>query len=120
MRNGFAQADPIANPLLNVNPNLDKLVVEIQFINSINEREFIDKTPLYKGSQCRFSTTRSPKQVAVELKLNDPHVPVRDASLNINVKSDVKKLCKERKQQCIDLSFKNKKTNYLISRKLRN
>jgi hypothetical protein len=39
MRNGFSQVDPIANPLLIPNPNLD-------------EPEFIDKTPLDKGLLC--------------------------------------------------------------------
>ena len=55
-----------------------------------------------------------------ELKEKYPHVPVKDSSLNIYVKSVVKKLCKGRKQQCMDLSFKNKNVGHLISRKLRN
>jgi hypothetical protein len=120
MRNGFTQAGPTTNPLLIANPNSHKPMVESQIVNSINEPEFIDKTPLDKGSPCRFSPAISPEQVTSKLKGNDPHVPVNDASLNINVKSDVKKLCKERKQQCMDLSFKNKKVGHLISRKLRN
>jgi hypothetical protein len=120
MRNGFAQADPTTNPLLIANPNSDKPVVENQFVNSINGPEFTDKTPLDKGSPCRFSPARSPEQVTDELKGNDPLVPVNDASLNVNVKSDVKKLCKGTKQQCTDLGFKNKKVGRLISRKLRN
>jgi len=45
---------------------------------------------------------------------------VNDASLNINVKYDVKKLCKGRKQQCKDLNFKNRNVGHLISIKLRN
>jgi hypothetical protein len=116
MRNGFTQADPTTNPLLTTNPNLDKPVVENHFGNSINGPEFTDKTPLDKGSPCRFSPARSPEQVTDELKGNDPHVPVNDAS----VKSDVKKFGKGTKQQCTDLGFKNKKVGRLISRKLRN
>ena len=91
-------------------------MVKTQFVNSIHEPEFIDKTPLYKGSPCRFSPARSLEQVTAELKGNDPHVPVNDASLNVNVKSDDKKLCTGRKQQCTDLGFKNKKVDRLISR----
>jgi hypothetical protein len=120
IRNGFTQADATTNPLLIANPNSHRPVVEIQFINSIDGPEFIDKTPLDKGLPCRFSPARSPEQVIPELKEKYPHVPVNDASLNVNVKSDVKKLCKGRKQQCMDLSFKNKNVGRLISRKLRN
>ena len=47
-------------------------------------------------------------------------MPVNDDSLNIDFESDVRKLCKGRKQQCMDLSFKNKNVGHLISRKLRN
>jgi hypothetical protein len=54
MRNGFAQADPIANPLLIENPNSDKPLVEDQFVNSINGPKFTDKSPLYKGSCVGF------------------------------------------------------------------
>jgi hypothetical protein len=54
------------------------------------------------------------------LKVIDPLVPVIDASLNVMIKSDVKKPCKGTKQQCTDLWFKNKKAGHLISRKLRN
>jgi hypothetical protein len=116
MRNGFAHDDPTTNPLLAANPNLDKPVVENHFGNSINGLEFTDKTPLDKGSPCRFSPARSPEQVTDELKGNDPHVPVNGAS----VKSDVKKFSKRTKQQCTYLGFKNKKMGHLISRKLRN
>jgi hypothetical protein len=120
IRNGFTQTDTTTNPLLISNPNSDMPVVEIQFVNSIDGPTFIDKTPLDEGLQCRFSLARSPEQVTAELKGKYPHVPMNDASLNFNVKSDVKKLCKERKQQCTDLSFKNKNVGRLISRKLRN
>jgi hypothetical protein len=122
MRNGFAQADPTSNPLSNTSPNSDQPLVEIQFFNSINEPKFIDKTPLYKGSSCVFSPVpaRSTEQVTVELKGNDPHVPVNDASVNVNVKYDIKKHCTRRKQPCTDLGFKNKKVSRLIFRKLRN
>ena len=61
-----------------------------------------------KELPCRFSPGRSLEQVIAELKETDLHMPMNDASLNIDVKSDVKKLCKGRKQQCMDLSFKNK------------
>jgi hypothetical protein len=111
MRNGFAEDDPTTNPLLIPNPNSDEPVVKSQFVNSIDELEFIDKTPLDKGL-----LHRSPKQMTAKLKGNDPHVPVNDASVD----SDVKKCCKGRKQQCTDLGFKNKKVGHLISRKLRN
>jgi hypothetical protein len=114
MRNGFTQVDPTTNP------NSDKQVVENQFVNLINGPKFTDKTPLDKGSPHRFSPARSPEQATNELKGNDPCVPVNDDSLNVNVKSDVKKLCKGTKQQCTDLGFKNKKVGRLIYRKLRN
>jgi hypothetical protein len=116
MRNGFSQDDPITNPLLIANPNSDKPVVEDHLVNSINGPKFIDKTPLDKGSPCRFSPEISPEQVTDELKGNDPHVLVKNASVNF----DVKKFDKGTKQQCIDLGFKNKKAGCLISRKLRN
>jgi hypothetical protein len=94
MRNGFVQVDPIANPLLIANPNLDDPVVENHFSNSINRLEFTDKTPIDKGSPCRFLPAISPEQTTDELKGNDLCVPENDDSLNVNVKSDVKKLCK--------------------------
>jgi len=119
MRNGFIQADTISNSLSNTNPNSDQPVIEIQFVNSINEPKFIDKTTLYKRSPCRFSSAISPEQVTAELKGNDPHVPMNDDSVNVNVKYDIKKLCIGRKQPCIYLGFKNKKVDRLISRKLR-
>jgi hypothetical protein len=118
MRNGFAQADPTTNPLLIANHNSDKPVDENHFGNSINGPEFTDKSPLDKGSPCRFSPARFLEQVTDELKGNDPLVPVNDSSLNVNVKSDAKKLCKRTKQQCTNLGFKNKKVDRLISRKL--
>jgi hypothetical protein len=83
MRNGFTQDDPTTNPLLIPNPNSDEPVVKIQFVNSIDEPEFIDKTPLDKGL-----LHRSPEQVTVELEGNDPHVPVNDASVETNVKKE--------------------------------
>jgi hypothetical protein len=92
MRNGFAQVDPTTNS------NSDKKVVENQFVNLINGPNFTDKSPLDKGSPCRFSPARSPEQATNELKGNDPCVPMNDDSLNVNVKSDVKKLCKGIKQ----------------------
>jgi hypothetical protein len=55
MKTGFSQDDPIVNPLLTTNPNLDKPMVEDQFGNSINGLDFIDKTPLDKGLSCKFS-----------------------------------------------------------------
>ena len=120
MRNGFTHADATSNLLLIANPNSHRPMVESHLVNSIDGPEFIDKTPLDKGLPCRFSPARSPEQVTDELKGKYPHVPVNDASLNFNVKSNFKKLCKERKQQCMDLSFKNKNVGHLISRKLRN
>jgi hypothetical protein len=120
MRNGFTQADPTTNPLLTTNPNLDKLVVEDQFGNSMSGPEFTDKTPLVKGSPCKLSPARFLEKKTDELNGNDPLVLVDDASLNVIVKSDAKKLCKGTKPQCTDLAFKNKKAGRLISRKLRN
>ena len=120
MRNGFAQADPTTNPLLITNLKSDKPVVENQFVNSINGPQFTDKTPLDKGSSCKLSPARNLEQVTDELRGNDPHVPMDDARLNVNVNYDVKKLRKGTKQQCIDLGFNNKKVGRLISRKLRN
>jgi hypothetical protein len=120
MRNGFTQADLTTNPCLTENPSLDKLVVKDQFDISINEPEFTNKNPLAKGSPCKFSPAIFLEKENNELNGNDPLVPVNDASLNVIVKSDAKKLCKGTKPQCTDLGFKNKKAGHLISRKLRN
>jgi hypothetical protein len=95
MRNGFIQADTTANPLLIENPNLERPVVEIHFLDSINGPEFIDETPLDKGLPCRFSPGRSPEQVIFELKEKDDHVPVNDSSLKVDVKSIVKNIHEE-------------------------
>jgi hypothetical protein len=91
MMNVFAQADSTENP------NSDKPVVENQFVNSINGPKFTDKTSLDKGSSCRFSLAIFPEKVTDELRGNDPLVPVGDVILNVNVKSDSKKLCKGKK-----------------------
>jgi hypothetical protein len=95
-------------------------MVESQFINSIDRPEFIDETPLDKGLPCRFSPGRSLEQVIAELKEKDPHMPMNDSSLNVNVKSVAKNLRKGNKQQSTDLSFRNKNVGRLLSRKLRN
>jgi len=70
-------------------------VVEIHPVNSIDGPKFIDKTPLDEGLPCRFSPERSSKQVIPELNEKYFHVPMNDASLNVDVKSHVKKICKE-------------------------
>jgi hypothetical protein len=83
MRNCFIQNNPTTNPLLIVNPNLDKLMVIDQLGNSINELEFTEKKPLDKGTSCNSTPASLPEQDTNELKVNDPLVPVNDASLNI-------------------------------------
>jgi hypothetical protein len=125
-RNGFTQVDATVNPLLIVNPNLDRPMTEIQVINSIDGSEFIepisvvDETPVDKELPCRFSPRRSLEQVITELKEKDHHVPMNDSNLNDNDKSVVKNFRKGKKPQSTDLNFRNKNVGHLISRKLRN
>jgi hypothetical protein len=125
-RNGFTQVDATVNPLLIVNPNLDRPVTESQVVNSIDGSEFIepvsvvDETPMDKELPCRFSPRRSLEQVITELKEKDHPVPMNDSNLNDNDKSVVKNFRKGKKPQSTDLNFRNKNVGHLISRKLRN
>jgi hypothetical protein len=114
IRNGFAHTVPI------VNPNLDELLIENQLGISINGPISLNKNPLDRTMPRKPSYAKFPKQETVELGVIEPLMPKIDASLNVIVKPDVEKPCKETKKNCIDLGLKNKKAGHLISRNLRN
>jgi hypothetical protein len=91
IRNSFVQADPTTNPILIVNPNLDKPMVKDQFNNSTSGPEFIDINPIDEGAPSKSSPARFPKQETVKLKVIDPLLPMIDVILNVMIKSNVKK-----------------------------
>jgi hypothetical protein len=126
IRNGFTHVDDTTNPLLSANPNTDIPVAEIQFANSFEGPQFIgpvsvvNETLADKDLSCRFSPGRYLEQVIVELKENDPLVPMNDSSLKIDDNPVIKNVHKGKKPRSMDLSFRNKNDGHLISIKLRN
>jgi hypothetical protein len=103
IRNGFTQSDATVNPLLIVNPNLDRPVTEIQVVNSIDGLQFVEsvsvvvETPMGKELPCRFSPRKSLEQLISKLKEKDRHVPMDDTILNVNDKPVVKNFRKGKK-----------------------
>jgi hypothetical protein len=101
-------------------------VIERQVFNSLDGSELnesssiVDETPMDKKFPCIFSPKKSLEQVIGELKGKDHPIPMNEYNLNDNDNPVVKKFCKGKKQQNLDLNFRNKNVGRLIYRKLRN
>jgi hypothetical protein len=114
IRNGFSQTVPI------VKPNSDEPLIENQLGISINGPDSLNINPLDATMPSKPSSVEFPEKYTVELGVIYPLIPNIDAIPNVIVKLDVEKPCKETKNNCTGLGFKNKMTGHLISRKLRN
>jgi hypothetical protein len=101
-------------------------VTESQVFNSPKGSEFNElvsivlETPVVNKIPCMFSPRKSLEQVVSELKGKSSPVPMNEPNLNNSDKPFIKKVHKGKKQQSLDLNFRNKRSGRLISRNLRN